>query len=156
MPTAAQKMGAQLAEKQTALQRFFEAHKSKDQDRTYDMTTEEVEQVKAWNDELNDLGTKWQEVRDLEQIDTRNRQLGSDLGQVQRPDFLMGGGQIVEAKGFGNAVVGVLYGEDGRCRKGPEVEVKDYGALELKTTMTTGAGWAPATIRTSKVNRLGV
>lgn len=159
MPSAAQTLGAQLSEKQKALQTFFESHKSKKEDQAYDMTSEEVEQVKAWNDELNELGTKWQDARTLEDIDRKNREIGSELSRVQRPDFLMGGGQIVEPKSFGQVVTGALYDKEGKCIKGREIEVNDFGSPELKhyrdlehkTTMSTAAGWAPATIRSNKV-----
>ena len=153
MPTQAQTLGAQLAEKQVALQKFFETHKSKESDRTFDMTTEDVEQVKAWNDELNDLGKKWQDARALEEIDQKNRDLGTDLARVQKPRFgyeQHQQGAVAVEKSLGDVIVAALYTEDGKCRKGPEIEVKDYGALEIKTTMTTAAGWAPVTIRANK------
>jgi len=161
MPTQAQTLGAQLAEKQSALQKFFESHKSKEADRAYDMTTEDVEQVKAWNDELNDLGKKWQEARSLEEIDQKNRDLGTDLARVQKPRFGYEQHQqaaLAVEKSLGDVIVAALYDEDGKCRKKQEIEIKDFGMpelksqrdLEVKTTMTTSAGWGPATIRTNK------
>jgi HK97 family phage major capsid protein len=163
MPSAAQTLGAQLAEKQTALSKFFDSHKSKKEGQSYDMTSEEVEQVKGWNDELNDLGTKWQEARELEDIEAKNRDLGTDLARVERPR--VGGlerhaelARMAE-KSLGDVIVGALYDEKGQCRKGPEIEIRDFGApelkhrrdLEVKTTMTTAAGLAPVTIRSNKM-----
>lgn len=163
MPSAAQKLGAQVAEKQKALQTFFDSHKSKDAERPYDMTKEDVEQVKAWNDELNDLGTKWQDARELEDIDRKNREIGAELSRIRKPgpDFLATNDRG-EVKTFGEVVIGALYDKEGNAIKGREIEVADYGSpemkglrdLEQKTTMTTGAGWAPATIRSNRVSML--
>lgn len=149
MPTAVQNLGAQLDAKRVALRQYLKDHESGDKERPYKAETD-VLKIKADMAELDDLSIQYETQAQAEIAAKTCDQIGTELAKVHRPDFLMGGTQVVESKGLGDIVTGVLY-KDGQLQKHKELEVKDFGALELKTTMTTAAGWGPVTIRSNKV-----
>ncbi len=173
MPTAAQKLGAQLDEKRKALGDLYAKHKTTDAERPYSFTKEQVEQVKAMDAELNDLHDKWQDAADLESIEAKNISLGAELARVDRGGILssMSGGRetLLQSKGIvrpettGQLAIKSLYRhdkdgnldvEDNRPRyvKDREFTIKGWDlGLELKTTMTTSAGWDPEVVRSGRL-----
>jgi HK97 family phage major capsid protein len=119
--------------------------------------------------ELGDLHDKWKEATELDRIEAGVKSVADDVDRINRTDAMvaMGGGR--ESRGparresLGERAIKSLYRRDRdgnieRDSKGPvavknlEFEVKDYDLdLEMKTTMTTAAGLAPDTIRSSRL-----
>ena len=173
MPTAAQKLGAQLDEKRKALGDLYAKHKTTDADRPYSFTKEQVEQVKALDLELNDLHDQWKDAADLERIEADSKSIGDDLARVNRGGILssMSGGEttLLESKGIvrreslGGLAAKSIYrhDKDGKIEinddgkpafiKSQEFRVKDWDPFEWKTTMTTSAGWDPEIVRSGRV-----
>lgn len=145
MPTAAE-LTADYARKHKQLADFFGQYKSTD------LTAEQVEQVRAWNVELNDIGQKRDRALEVEGIEAKTREIGAELDQPRdRPSFGDGREEGRKHRSFGEAVTSVLYARDGSPIKGPELEVKDFGPVEFKTTMTTSGGYPPESIRSGRM-----
>jgi HK97 family phage major capsid protein len=133
---------AQYAEKHKQLADFFSAHKSED------LTMEQVEQVRSWNTELNDLGEKRDKARDLESIQEKTAEVGRDLAKPHGRPFTGSDSKgEVKVRSLSDAFVGAIY-KDGALSTREEREVKDFGFAEFKTTMTSSGGF-PAEQRRS-------
>ena len=178
--TPVQTLGAQLGEKQKALAELYAAHKTTDAERPYSFTQEEVEHVRALNEELTDLGKKWDEARELDSIEAKNQQLGGELFRVSRLPFANGdvkrastgeaagipatddwqaewcfAGESIRQEGYYRSDKnGVIELDSGRPpgRKDVEIESKDWDFAEYKTTFATSAGFAPQNIRSGRIS----
>ena len=94
---------AQYAEKHKQLADFFSANKSED------LTIEQVEQVRAWNIELNELGEKREKAKELEAIQEKTGEIGRELAKPHgRPNYSSRDSR--ESRLFlSDAFVGALY-----------------------------------------------
>jgi HK97 family phage major capsid protein len=112
-------------------------------------TSAKAAHIRKLNDELTDLGTQRNELKGVKQAAERIRVAG--LSDENKPGTETG----TEAPPAGQQQaksVGRLFTESqaykGRTGStGPEAHLD----VELKTLMTTSAGWAPETIRTGRV-----
>ena len=150
-----------LNAKRAELAAIFEkaATKVDGQDR-YNLTAEQLEDVKNRNAEINDLAKQVEDLKSADEIFQANAkamrdekrgvnhlQLGGDPSSQPSPKGRRGeevkslGQLMVESDGYKNA-----------ARKNKfEVRFDDFDFLEAKTLMETGAGFAPQSIRTGKV-----
>lgn len=106
-----------------------------------------VEQIRAMNDEIDDLAKQAEDLDSLAQIRGRV----NDLDQVQpHPGHANGGGRPVARGTLGDLFVeSVAYKGYGRGAGIGPVATLD---VELGATLfETGAGWAPETMRTGRV-----
>jgi HK97 family phage major capsid protein len=177
MPTASQELAAEREAKQVALKSLFDAHK--DENGRYTHSQEQVEEIRAKNAELAELGRKYDAAREIEEMAAANEAgiaeskravhptrhgngrsapgtdgagaNGEDLGVARR-----------HVKSLGDLVTDhVVYktARDNRQfninhRQSVEIPEFDPGAdldFGLKATMTTAAGWAPESTRTPRV-----
>lgn len=140
-----------LNQKREALAELFDKHVVVDGDeKRYNFTDEQLDDVRSRNDELNDL---FDELKKSEEVDDiyQNTMREIKNGQRTMVDLQRGGGmaQAVEAaKSLGEMFVdSKFYKERDRGR-----DIKaDFPDYEYKTTMTTAAGFAPESTRTGKV-----
>jgi HK97 family phage major capsid protein len=172
MPTAKQ-LGAELAQKRESLAAEFDKHKTAE---GYDIPTDKIAEFRKRNDELNELGTKWEQADSAEKLAAENDAALGKLRTAQRPAFLGGSkggrdgdslvggtgqdivskslGQLFAEKAYERERDGSLVIEDGRprWRKERDLELSGFNPITgLKTTMTTSAGFAPENLRSGKV-----
>ncbi len=114
-----------------------------------------AEKVNAMNDELNDIyDNELKPLQDADRAarDLKSRERATDGGVVHpetgkptdaAPVIKSLGGHVIDAELFKNWNSGVGRGES--------IVVPDYGLAELKTTMSTTAGWGPESTRTGLV-----
>lgn len=148
----------QLNAKQAELAEIFEKAKTKvdGQDR-YNLTPEQVEDVKSRNAELNDIGAQLEQAKDVDAIYQKTQ---AAIRENNRPatSLPMGGKndnggrqEPRQVKSLGQLFVESQEYKERRGIKGLEVKLNDFNFLEVKTLMETGAGFAPQSIRTGKV-----
>jgi HK97 family phage major capsid protein len=146
---------AKLDAKRAELAAIFAkaATKQDGQDR-YNLTAEQLDDVKARNAEIDDLAKQIEDVKSADSIYQANAQA---IRESHRPatDLPLNGAkaekQERQVKSLGQMVV-ESAGYKGAQRKNAfEVRLNDFDFLEAKTLMETGAGFAPQSIRTGKV-----
>ena len=146
-----------LNAKQAELAEIFEKAATKvDGQNAYNLTPVQLDDVKARNAELNDLGVQLEEAKSLDEIFQRNAQSQRDANRPasQLPLGCEKGASTVaqrEVKSLGQMFVGSDEYKNRRGVKGLEVKMKDFDFLESKTLMETAAGFAPQAVRTGKV-----
>lgn len=130
------------------------------QDR-YNLTPEQLEDVKARNAEIDDLAKQVEDGQAADEIFLKNQKAMKD-GQRAASQLPLGGGasgsqnstgtsQHKEVKSLGDLFV---ESEPYLQRKSPKdikAQFEEYDFLERKTLMETGAGWAPQTQRIGRV-----
>ncbi|WP_422928552.1 phage major capsid protein [Singulisphaera sp. PoT] len=163
MPTALETMAGQLQQKRQELSDIFE--KSKQADGTYDLDAAGVDDVRKRNAELDDLGKKYAQARDLCELESKNRAEADRLDEVTHPSRHGHGrvqddgrkepparkslGQlVVESRPAQAALADIKSGGQFRPYR---VDLPDFD-LHVKATMAeTGAGYAPPNYRTNIV-----
>ncbi|HFC09062.1 MAG TPA: phage major capsid protein [Chloroflexi bacterium] len=141
----------ELDAKRDALMEIFDKTKTDD---GFQMTPEQIEQVRSLNEELDGLRKKLEEAK---QVDSTYQALVREIKEAQRAQVdlpLVGGGEAKQAP----LTLGELfvkhpaYAKRGRGRDiladFPDVDMK---AMLTKATMATTAGFAPETTRTGRV-----
>ena len=129
---------------QTELKDLF--GKAKDANGEFKMTSDALAEAEARETELGDLNKKLFEVNKVEQMAKRNEEY---LANNTKAAFTLphegSDAPRGEVKSFGQQIVdaGTLKGLNS-----PSVTLAD---VELKTLMSTGAGWAPESIRSGVV-----
>ena len=148
-----------LNAKQAELAAIFEAAKTKvDGVDAYNLTPVQLEDVKARNAELNDLGAQLEEAKTVDSIYQANAKAMRDSNRPAS-QLPLGGGQKAEGraqeqrevKSLGQMFVEADEYKNRRGIKGLEVKLNEFDFLEVKTLMETGAGFAPQAIRTGRV-----
>lgn len=149
-----------LLQKQQELADIFE--KNKNDAGEYDLTPEKIEDIRARNKELSDLGEEVEKAREVDEIYQKNREA---IRQANAPAMhlpMNGGG-----KGTGQPhqpgpqvkSLGEQFTEH-RAYKGwkrgsgdIQMNLEDFDPKDLgrKTLMTTSAGFAPETFRIDRV-----
>lgn len=126
------------------------------QDR-YNLTPEQLEDVKARNAEIDDLAKQVEDLKSADEIYQKNAQAIRE-SQRAATSLPLGGKnadgnheQPRQAKSLGELFVESEEYKKRRGIKGLEVKLNDFDFLEVKTLMETGAGFAPQIIRTGKV-----
>jgi HK97 family phage major capsid protein len=165
--TNAKALAAELREKRQAIQAEFDRYKSAD---GYDIPADQVESFRKRNEELNDLGKKWESAVEVERIADENAKQLARMDEVARLPFASKGGHAGHAaaerkgefKSLGERFVDVAYkrerdgsiamlGDRPALRKGDEFVIPGVDLAEFKTTMTTAAGFAPENFRSGRV-----
>jgi len=147
-----------LNAKRAELAAIFEKAKTKvdGQDR-YNLTPEQLEDVKARNTEINDLA---KQVEDAKAVDTIYQNNVKAIKEGQRPasQLPLSGdqrsavsGQRKEVKSLGQLFVESDAYKNRERKKDINVQIPDFDYLEAKTLMETGAGFAPQSIRTGRI-----
>lgn len=146
-----------LNAKQAELAEIFEKAATKvDGQNAYNLTPAQLDDVKARNLELNDLGAQLEAVKSLDEIYQANAKAmrESNRPASQLPLKTVDGGRKTEqreVKTLGQLFVESEAYQQRRGIKGLEVKLNDFDFLEAKTLFETGAGFAPQSIRTGKV-----
>lgn len=153
----------ELDAKNAALVAIFEKSKT---DEGYSMTADVLDDVRARNEEINDLGEELEKARELDGVFQKAQQAVRDAHKPATHLPLNGkarqsGGEPVQLAangGNGRALktLGELFTEsDGYkgWRRGSQLEVDfaDFDPKQLKTLMETGAGFAPENMRIGRI-----
>ena len=146
-----------LNAKQAELAEIFEKSKTKvdGQDR-YDLTPAQLEDVKARNAELNDLGAQLEEAKDLDVIFQKNQKAMRD-GMRPAGQLAMGGwkttddGRRTEVKSLGQLFVESEAYRQRKSAKNIDAHFDDFDFIQAKTLMETAAGFAPEVVRIPKI-----
>ena len=126
------------------------------QDR-YNLTSEQLDDVKARNAEIDDLAIQIENAKFADSVFQANAKA---IRESNRPasQMPMGaskgvqqGQQQRQVKSLGQLFVEADEYKNRRGIKGLEVKLNDFDFLEAKTLMETGAGFAPQSIRTGRV-----
>jgi HK97 family phage major capsid protein len=147
-----------LNAKQAELAEIFEKSKTKvdGQDR-YNLTPDQVEDVKNRNVELNDLGAQLEQAKDVDAIYQKTQAAIRESNRpatslpINRGEEGKSSEPKRQVKSLGQLFVESDEYKNRRGIKGLEVKLNDFNFLEVKTLMETGAGFAPQSIRTGKV-----
>ncbi len=137
-----------LVAKQAELKSFFdEAGPELDMDKVKSVegdSAAKVEWIRTKNAELDDLGKKVEDLREVQKAADAVRGVpGQRSGSGPDDDQASQGGR----KSLGEAFVKSKAFTGRQGKQGPEAHLD----IELKTLMTTTAGWAPETTRTGTV-----
>lgn len=138
-----------IAQKQSELNDLFV--KTRKDDGTYDMTAAQVEDVKTRNDELTALGRDLDQAKMVDETYQRNAEYVKEQNRASS-NLNLGGGKGADGSKPQTKSVGELFTEsDGfkNQERGRDINVSLKG-LNLKTTMSTSAGYAPQSVRTGK------
>lgn len=128
------------------------------QDR-YNLTPEQLDDVKARNAEIDDLAKQVEDMKFADDVFQKN---AVAIRESNRPasQLPLGGGQKAESgipngqrevKSLGQLFVESEGYKNARDKKSFEVRLNEFDFLEAKTLMETGAGFAPQSIRTGRV-----
>jgi len=121
----------------------------------YNLTEDQVKDIRALNDELTDLGKQFDAARELEDIQTRHKSHEPTERELERER--QGGRQQEEAKSLGDLFVAhkTYEAHRGISKRQFGVAFEDYdftAAQRLaKTLLQTSAGWAAPNFRTPRV-----
>lgn len=145
-----------LNAKQAELAAIFEKAKTSvdGQDR-YDLTPVQLEDVKARNAELNDLGKQLEDAKAIDDIYQRNSKAIRD-GNRPASQLPLGGDPNTNrprqpVKSLGEMFVESEVYKNRRGSKKFTVELPDFDFMQAKTLMETGAGYAPESVRTGRI-----
>lgn len=147
----------ELNAKQDALHKFFEDHKTAE---GYDMTPEQVENVRQMNAELNDLGVALEEAKELDETYQKNAKAIQDANRASSNLPINRGDNNGSKSGTPGQIQVKTLGENfveseayqGRQRKRDiNVQLPEFDFMQSKTLMETGAGFAPETIRSGRI-----
>lgn len=150
MPTVSDR-ARELQQHRGELGALFDKHRS--ESGGYDMPPEVLAEVRSRNAELDRLTDDYFQARDAEEIGRRNDEELARLSRVERlpfPGAPIGGPQDEPAgRSLGRLIVdSKAYRERMRGGGAGPVSVLD---VDLKTLMSTTAGWDPEDTRTGKV-----
>jgi HK97 family phage major capsid protein len=154
-----QELQKELDEKRGELRALFEDHRTSDGE--YDLTAEQCAEVRKRNDELTEVGKKYDAAkaeyaeaeriaREVEQKAQPHRLPFSDGGQPgssQQSAVSSQKGERGEQLDLGALFVKSAAFRQYRGGRSPVVELD----VDLKTLFQTTAGWAPETSRTGRV-----
>jgi HK97 family phage major capsid protein len=119
-------------------------------DGQYDMPVEVVEQFNARNDELSDLQVKFDASQKAANAALENEKALAASREVKRPGFSGSGeqpGQKVERKSAGQQFVESAVYKAARQSGGGHRHQPHVADVDLKTLMSTTAGWDPEDTR---------
>jgi HK97 family phage major capsid protein len=148
-----------LNAKQAELAAIFDGAKTKvDGVDAYNLTPVQLDDVKARNAELNDLGVQLEDAKSIDSIYQANAKAMRESNRAAS-NLPMGGAKADggmqnagrQAKSLGQLFVETEEYKNRRGIKGLEVKLNDFDFLEAKTLMETGAGFAPQAVRTGRV-----
>jgi len=150
VPTV-QEQARELEQKRGELAQVFEKHRR--EDGTYDMPPDVLADARGRNEELNTLTKAWEEATEAERFAKRNEEELERLSKAARPAFAGGAASRRAGPGEERKSVGTLIMESRAITEyrgggmGPMAAID----VDLKTLMSTSAGWDPEDTRTGKV-----
>jgi len=149
-------LAQQLEQKRGELAHLFAQHK--DENGYKDTLTAAVrDEINNRNNELTELGKKFDAERDLYELEQKNNDARERESKCSLPAGVkhqggQDGGRVdrsAEGKTLGQLFIeSKAYLE--RSTK-QEAHIEAFGAAEVKTLMTRSAGWAPESLRTGQV-----
>lgn len=145
-----------LDAKRAELADIFEKSKTKvdGQDR-YDLDAKALEDVKSRNTEIDALAAQIEEAKFVDETYQKNAQAIRD-GNRPATNLPMNNGKggdprQAEVKSLGQMFVESDFYKKAQSKKSINAEFPEFDALQSKTLMETGAGFAPQSIRTGRV-----
>ena len=152
--TAAQLEELRLA-KAKELQDIFGKHSvQRDGVLTFDLTSEQLQEVKNRNNELNEIGKARDDARDLEEMAAQSKAAADDYARPRRPQFPNSTEPVKPAasqKSIGQQFVESAEYKAWREGGKPAESKPVMMDVDLKAVMTTAAGWAPQAVRVPRV-----
>lgn len=134
---------------------IFEKAKTKvDGEDRYNLTPEQLDDVKARNAEIDDIAKQVEDAKAADSIFQKNAQAIRDAHRPANHLPFNGGkgdNEQRQVKSLGDMFVESDAYKNRRGVKDLKVELNDFDFLEAKTLMETGAGFAPQSIRTGRV-----
>lgn len=149
MPSA-RAIGQELAAKRNAVKEFLDAKKTAD---GYNLSETEIDEVRTKNTELTELGRKYEQALEIENVAADNEKSLRDMNAVVNGLDAPGGagdGSHGQQKTLGQLFVESeqYKGFNPQANQGLFYEAK---SISFKDIMTTSAGWAPDNPRTNVV-----
>ena len=148
-----------LNAKRAELAEIFEKAKTKvDGEDRLELDAKQLENVRARNDEIDDIARQLEDAKATDDIYQRNAKALKD-GQRAVKDLPLGASHQASPNGREGRVVkslGRLFTESEayqsrQAKRDIIVRLDDFDYLEAKTLMETGAGFAPESVRTGRV-----
>lgn len=133
------KLARELEAKRAELKSFFDSFKNAEGE--YDIPTDQVEELEKRNSEVSELQTKLNQLKSIEAIESDNAKALAELNGVKRLPINK---SEAATKAIGELVTKNL---NLKAMNSP-VMFDDY---DVKTLMSTGAGWAPFSPRSNEV-----
>jgi HK97 family phage major capsid protein len=156
MSTTLAALDRKLQQKRGELQKLFEDHRTAEGE--YDLTPEQCDEVQQRNAELTELGKQYDQAKAVYAIASKNAEDLARQAELGRRPAHEGGQERKEREGRAErpvVSVGDAFVHSRAFRefaagegKGPSIILED---VDVKTLMSTSAGWAPETIRTGRV-----
>ncbi len=135
---------AKIDSLQNELKDLFSSHK--DANGEFKMSADVLEEAEKRESELGDLNKKLFDINKVESMVKRNEDYQASNSKAANPlPFEAGGSQWSEVKTIGRQIV-----ESGAL-KGLNSPTVSLGDIQIKTLMSTGAGWSPESIRSGIV-----
>jgi len=157
MPTV-QEQARELEQKRGELAAIFEKHRR--EDGTYDMPAAVLADVRGRNEELDRLTKAWEDDRDKERIAGKNDEQREFLARAVRPQFSSSGRETRDS-GLGTRDSGPGTRDPGLGKLIMESRaIREFRGgigesamidVDVKTLMSTSAGWDPEDTRTGKL-----
>lgn len=163
MPPTVKELQEKLNAKRDELAAIFDGSKtSVDGEARYDLTTAQLEDVKARNAEIDDLAKKLEDAKSVDEIYQRNAQAIQDGNRAKHNLPLGGSNQGREQDGGKQRQVkslGQLFVESDAYQaakasgkfKHIEASFEDFDHLEAKTLFETSTGFPPESTRTGQI-----
>lgn len=150
-------LAAQLEQKRGELAALFASHKDDNGGYKDTLTAAVRDEINRRNEELTDLGKKFDSERDLYEMEQKNAEAAEREAKCQLPKGVKHGnpseGSRVDRSAEGKSL-GQLFIESKayteRSTK-QEAHIEQFGAPEVKTLMTRAAGWNPESLRTGQL-----
>ncbi len=113
-----------------------------------DIPASDIEGLRTMMTEINDLGVKFEDLKKVSTFfEENNGEIQRKQGQpTNRPDLAAKDGQPIERKSFTDRFMEAAEVAGG-LKKGTSFEMKWDPRLEMKTTMSTAAGYTPFSAR---------
>jgi HK97 family phage major capsid protein len=141
-----------LVQKRGELQKLFDDHRTAEGE--YDLTPEQCEEVRQRNEELTRLGREYDAAKQACALAQKNAEALARQEELGRRPQHEGPAEKARAererapRSIGQAFVESRAYREFQGGRGPAVQLED---VDLKTLMSTSAGWAPESTRTGRL-----
>lgn len=154
------KIQDELNAKRASMAQFFDSKRNDSGE--LDMSMADVEKARSLNDELTDLGKRYDAAVEMERIEAAikaqentpvNRLPYPNTNEASTQSFTVtGDGLQFSGKSLGERFIGSREYKSMLGQHGGNVNYGvEFGDVDVKTTMTTAAGFAPESLRTGVV-----
>lgn len=147
-------LGQQLDQKRAEYKTKFDSYPTKkltNGQEAKDIPASDVEGLRTLMTEINDLGTKFEEAKKLTSFfEENNGEISRKTGKPDnRPEMKGGEGEPEQKDFLSRMFTEAKATAFGGMRKGVEFDMKWDPRMEMKTTMTTSAGYTPFSSRSN-------